>query len=96
MKCEACQYDDSIIDKILFKRGPRKGQVKSEHKRRKFMKVGLRVDKPEIRLGDFSHEMNIDAVFIDNEYRGYGYGSDHSEIGLYACPECSTVRVEHW
>jgi hypothetical protein len=83
MKCAACQYDSSASEVILFKRGPRKGQVKEKRTRRKFWVLTFRAETEDISIGSFVAPLTVEVKLDDYH-------------NLYGCPECGTVRMERW
>ncbi len=92
MKCAACGYEKRneqyTADKVTrFKRGKREGEIK---------KVETVVIEPDRNKEDF---IRIYPVGQDQDFYVRGdsyYGDSFSSRTLYACPECGTVRMEHY
>lgn len=84
MQCAACGHNDKPTTEkieVLFKRGPRRGQVKSI------------VESPVPQFQELFVLVNRTPVPFEVHYREDDCVRDYIRADLYACPMCNTVRI---
>ena len=92
MKCYACGYEKGPVFRqkythaVLYKSGPRKGQVKGTEER----EIVLGEDQPEFVKVSPSGPITME---VRARYEDDPWSDANVFIQIYACPKCGTLKV---